>query len=60
MNLHNEFIIFYSSQTITGMIKSMRMKCIEHVQHMGELRDAFKILVRKPARKTPLQRPKNR
>jgi hypothetical protein len=54
------FVIFYFSQSITGIIKSTRMKCTEYAQHMGEVRDAYKILVRKPTRNRPLRRPKNR
>jgi hypothetical protein len=39
------------------MIKSRRMSRAGHVVHMGEMRNAYKILVRKPEGKRPLGRP---
>jgi hypothetical protein len=42
------------------MIKSRRMRCIGHVARMGEKRNAYRILVRKPEGKRPLGRPRCR
>jgi hypothetical protein len=57
MACNRDIFTFYF---ITGIIKSMRMRCREHAQHMEELREAYKILLRKPTRSKPLRRPKNR
>jgi hypothetical protein len=38
------------------MINSRRMRGVEHVEHMGDMRNAYKILIRKPADKRPLRR----
>jgi hypothetical protein len=47
--LHNEELHnLYSSQSIIRMIKSRRMRWIGHVARMGEKRNAYRILVRKP------------
>jgi hypothetical protein len=40
------------------MIKSRRMRWAGHVARMGERRNAFRILVRKPEVKRPLRRPR--
>jgi hypothetical protein len=53
--LHN----LYSSSNIIRMIKS-RMRWVEHVLHMGEMRNAHKILVEKPEGRRPLGRPRNK
>jgi hypothetical protein len=50
------FVIFYFSQRITGIIKSMRMRCTQYEQYMGELRDAYTILVRNSTRNRSLRR----
>jgi hypothetical protein len=42
------------------MIKSRRMRWLGHITRMGEKRNAYKILVRKPEGKTPLGRPRRR
>jgi hypothetical protein len=42
------------------MIKSRRMRWAGHVAQIGEKRYQSKILVRKPARKRPLGRPRRR
>jgi hypothetical protein len=42
------------------MIKSRRMRWAGHVARMGEKRNAYRILVRKPEGKTPLGRPRRR
>jgi hypothetical protein len=58
--LHNEELHnLYSSPSIIK-IKSRRMRWAGHVARMGETRNAYKILVVKPARKRPLGRTKHR
>jgi hypothetical protein len=42
------------------VIKSRRMRLVGHVTHMGQIRNAYKILVRKPEEKRPLGRCKPR
>jgi hypothetical protein len=42
------------------MIKSRRMRWVDHVAGMGKMRNAYKILVRKPEGKRPLRRPGHR
>jgi hypothetical protein len=50
----------YSSPNIIRMIKSRRMRWAGHVARMGEKRNAYRILVRKPEGRRPLGRPKRR
>jgi hypothetical protein len=38
------------------MNKSRKMRCVRHVTHMGEMRNACKILVGKPERKRQFRR----
>jgi hypothetical protein len=38
------------------VIRSRRMRWAVHVERMGEMRNAYKILVGKPEGKTPLRR----
>jgi hypothetical protein len=53
--LHNEEIRdLYSSPSIIRIIKS------RNVARMGEKRKAYRLLVRKPKRKRPLERPRRR
>jgi hypothetical protein len=42
------------------MITSRRMRWAGHVARMGEKRNAYRILVRKPEAKRPLRRPRRR
>jgi hypothetical protein len=42
------------------MIKSRRITWVGHVAHMGEIRNAYKILVAKLEGKRPLTRPRHR
>jgi hypothetical protein len=59
--LHNEELHnMYSSPNIIRMIKSRRMRWAGHVVRMGETRNAYRILVRKPEGKRPLGRPRRR
>jgi hypothetical protein len=54
--LHN----LYCSPNIIRMIKSRRMRWAGHVTGMGENRNAYRILVRKPEIKIPRGRPRRR
>jgi hypothetical protein len=59
--LHNEELHnLYSSSSITGIIKSRRMRWAGHVARMGEKRDMYRLLVRKAEGKRPLGRPISR
>jgi hypothetical protein len=54
--LHNEELHnLYSSPNIIRMIKSRRMRWAGHVARMGEMRNAYRILVGK----RPLGRPRH-
>jgi hypothetical protein len=52
--------MFYSLPSIIRIIKSRRMKWAGHVVRMGEKRNAYRLLVRKPEGKRPLGRPRRR
>jgi hypothetical protein len=54
--LHN----LYSSPSIIRIIKSWRMRWVGHVARMGEKRNVYRLLVRKPEGKRPLGRPRHR
>jgi hypothetical protein len=54
--LHN----LYSSPDIIWQIKSGSMRWEGHVAHMGEGRNAFRVLVGMPEGKRPLERPRHR
>jgi len=41
----------YPSPDIIRLVKSMRMRCVGHLARMGEMRNVYTILVRKPERK---------
>jgi hypothetical protein len=58
--LHNELHNLYSSPDIIRMIKSWRMRWVEHVARMGEMRNAYKILVEIPEGKSLLGGPRRR
>jgi hypothetical protein len=53
--LHN----LYSSSDINRMITSMRMRWAGHVAHIGELRNACKLMFRKAEGNRPLGRPRH-
>ena len=60
-NLYNEeFNDLYSSTNIVRVIKSRRMRWVEHVARMGERRVVYKFAVGKPEEKRPLGRPRRR
>jgi hypothetical protein len=57
--LQNEEIHdLYSSPSIIRIIKSRRMRWADHEAHMGQKRNAYRLLVEKPERKRPIGRPK--
>jgi hypothetical protein len=59
--LHNEELHnLYSSPSIIRMMKSRRMKWAGHERRMGEKRNVYRILMRKPEGKRPLGRPRRR
>jgi hypothetical protein len=59
--LHNEELRdLYSSPSIIRIIKSRRVRWAGHVARMGEKRNSYMLLVRKPERKRPLGRPRHR
>jgi hypothetical protein len=58
---HNEELhSLYSSPSIIRIIKSRRMRWAWHVARMGEMRNAYRILVGKPEGNSPLGRPRSR
>jgi hypothetical protein len=59
--LHNEELHnLYSSPSIIRITKSRRMRWAAHVARMGEKRNVYRLLVRKPEGKKPLGRPRRR
>jgi hypothetical protein len=56
----DELHILYSSPNIIRMIKSRRMRWAGHVARIGEKRNAYRILVRKPEGKKTLGIPRRR
>jgi hypothetical protein len=59
--LHNEELHkLYSTPNIIRKIKSRKMRWTGHVARMGETRNAYRILVRKPGGNRPLGRPRRR
>jgi hypothetical protein len=50
----------YSSPSIIRIIKPRRMRWARHVARMGEKRNVYRLLVRKPEGKRPLGRPRRR
>jgi hypothetical protein len=53
-------VYLYSSPNSVGVNKSRIMRGAGHVTRMGERRDVYRILVRKPEGKRPLGRPRRR
>jgi hypothetical protein len=59
--LHNEELHnIYASPNIIKVIKTRRMRWAGHAAWMGEIRNAYKILFRKPAWKRPFRRPRHK
>jgi hypothetical protein len=50
------FINFYTSPKIIRVIKSRKRRWVGHVAYMGAMRNAYRILVRKPEGRRPLRR----
>jgi hypothetical protein len=50
------FINLYASPNIIRVIKSRRTRWVGHVARMGEMRNAYNIMVGKPEGKRPLGR----
>jgi hypothetical protein len=59
--LHNEkFHNLYTSPSNVRVIKSRMMIWVGNTAHMGEMKNVYKVLVRKPEGKRPLRRPRHR
>jgi hypothetical protein len=59
--LHNEELHnLHASPYTIRIIKSRKMRWTEHVARMGEMRNAYKILIGKPEGKRPLGIPRRR
>jgi hypothetical protein len=59
--LHNEELHnLYCLPSIIRIIKLRRMRWAGHVAWMGEKRNVYRLLVRKPEGKRPLGRPRHR
>jgi hypothetical protein len=59
--LHNEELHdLYSLPSIIRIVKARRMRWTGHVARMGEKRNAYRLLVGKPAGKRLLGRPRRR
>jgi len=49
----------YASLNIIRLIKSGRMRLVEHVVRVGEIRNVYKILVGKREGRRPFRRPRH-
>jgi hypothetical protein len=59
--LHNEELHdLYSSPNIIRIIKSRRMRWAGRLARMGDKRNAYRLMVRKPEGRRPLGRPRHR
>jgi hypothetical protein len=59
--VHNEELHgLYSSPSIITVIKARRMRWAGHVARMGEVRDAYNMLIGRPEWRRPLGRPRRR
>jgi hypothetical protein len=55
--LHNEELYaLYSSPNIIQVIKSRRLRWLGHLERVGEVRGAYRVLVGKPEGRRPLGR----
>jgi hypothetical protein len=52
-------LVLYSFPNIIRQIKSRRKRWAEHVAHMGEERNVYKVLMGKPEGKRPHGRPRH-
>jgi hypothetical protein len=58
---HNkELYVLYSSPNIIRVIKSRKLRWVDHVTRMGERRNVYRVLVGKPEGRRPLGRPRRR
>ena len=59
--LYNEELNdLYSSPNIVWVTKLRRMRCLEHVAHMGKRRGIYRVLMGRHEGKRPLGRPRHR
>jgi hypothetical protein len=58
--LNEELHHLYSSQSITRIMKTRRMRWAGHVARMGESRNLYRLLVGKSDGNRPLGRPRSR
>jgi hypothetical protein len=56
----DEFHNLYSSPSIIRKIKSRKMRWAGHIARMGEKRNAYRLLVKKPEGKGSLRRPRRK
>jgi hypothetical protein len=54
---NDDLYALYSSPNIIRVMKSRMMRWAVHVAHMGERRNAYRVLVGKPERRRRLRRP---
>ena len=50
----------YSSPNVIRSLKSRRLRWVGHVARMEQSRNVYRVLVRKPEGKRPLERPRHR
>jgi hypothetical protein len=53
---NKQLYALYSSPNIIRMIKSRNLRRAGHVARMGQVRGAYRVLVRQPDRRKPLRR----
>jgi hypothetical protein len=58
--VNEELHILYSSPNIIRQIKSRRMRWAGHVARMGDKRNVYRVLMRKPEGERLLGRPRRR
>jgi hypothetical protein len=59
--LHSEELYgLYASSNIIRAIKSRRMRLVGHVACLGEIRDAYRVMLGRSEGKRPLGRPRRR
>jgi hypothetical protein len=60
-NMHNdELHSLYPSPNIVKVFESRRMRWVGHAARMGEGKDIYRVLVRRPEGKRPLGRPRHK
>jgi hypothetical protein len=53
----NKFYDIYSSTNFILVIKPIKMQCLGHVARMGDRRGAYRVLMRRPEGKRPIETP---